>query len=148
MLGPLRIGGRSNGKDSCGDQAGALARGRQRRIRTDRLDKSGEVYCRPPNHIPDTHIALPAFVAEGAAQISSGYRSGLQSFDSGGTVKGDYLGQRVMVQARVGEQFSMGGRGGGGDIHIHIDQGAYIDGPSVDRLANLIAQRLSYATGR
>ena len=33
------------------------------------------------------------------------------------------------------------------EIHVHIDQGAYIDGPSIDRLTNLIAQRLNYATG-
>ena len=28
-------------------------------------------------------------------------------------------------------------------IHIHIDQGAYIDGPSIDLLARTIAQRLN-----
>jgi hypothetical protein len=33
------------------------------------------------------------------------------------------------------------------EIHIHIDQGAYIDGPSIDRLANLILQRSRYAPG-
>ncbi len=30
------------------------------------------------------------------------------------------------------------------EVHIHIDQGAYIDGPSTDHLANVIAQRLGY----
>jgi len=40
-------------------------------------------------------------------------------------------------------------RGGGAtSIHIHIDQGAYIDGPSIDILANRIANRLGYASGR
>ena len=57
------------------------------------------------------------------------------------------------------EMLVMGGQGGsivpngasvGGNysIHIHVDRGAFIDGPSVDRLANAVAQRLSYVTGR
>lgn len=38
---------------------------------------------------------------------------------------------------------------GGGDTHlnIHIDRGAFIDGPSVDRLANVIMARIRYAPG-
>lgn len=39
------------------------------------------------------------------------------------------------------------GGGGGYHVHIHVDQGAYIDGPSIDRLANLILQRARYAPG-
>lgn len=35
----------------------------------------------------------------------------------------------------------------GNEVHIHIDRGAFIDGPSVDRLANAITQRLRYAPG-
>jgi hypothetical protein len=45
--------------------------------------------------------------------------------------------------------------GGGGSntthatsVHIHIDSGAFIDGPSVDRLANLILQRVRFAPGK
>jgi hypothetical protein len=40
------------------------------------------------------------------------------------------------------------GAGGRGDVHIHIDRGAYIDGPSIDILANAVALRLGYTTGR
>jgi hypothetical protein len=73
---------------------------------------------------------------------------GTQSFDSGGTVTGDYPGQQVMVQAKVGEHFSMGSSSGAAThLHIHIDRGAFIDGPSIDRLANLILQRARYAPG-
>lgn len=41
------------------------------------------------------------------------------------------------------------GRVGGSaqEIHIHIDQGAYIDGPSIDLLAAKITQRLRFAPG-
>jgi hypothetical protein len=44
----------------------------------------------------------------------------------------------------------MGSGGGGGmgqTININIAQGAFIDGPSVDKLATLITQRLRYAAG-
>ena len=41
--------------------------------------------------------------------------------------------------------------GGGGskvtEIHLHIDRGAFIDGPSIDILMNAVAQRLAIATG-
>lgn len=40
------------------------------------------------------------------------------------------------------------GTGSGTVININVDRGAFIDGPSVDRLANVIAQRLTYVTGR
>jgi hypothetical protein len=33
---------------------------------------------------------------------------------------------------------------GGVHLHIHIDQGAYIDGPAIDVLTNRIASRLRY----
>lgn len=46
-------------------------------------------------------------------------------------------GERVLPRSQIGS--------GGSVINIHIDQGAYIDGPSVDRLANLITQRLRLA---
>jgi hypothetical protein len=71
----------------------------------------------------------------------------LPTFDQGGIVPGA-PGSRQIIAALGGEHF--GGAqsiGRGGDIHIHIDQGAYIDGPSVDRLANLIVQRIRFAPG-
>jgi hypothetical protein len=40
----------------------------------------------------------------------------------------------------------MAGRAGG--VVVNINEGAFIDGPSIDRLTNMIAQRLNYATGR
>jgi len=36
----------------------------------------------------------------------------------------------------------------GGGVVVNINEGAFIDGPSIDRLTNMIAQRLNYATGR
>ncbi len=57
-------------------------------------------------------------------------------------------GSRVFAGLLAGEHVSAIGSRGGGDIHIHIDQGAYIDGPGIDMLTMRIAQRLSYATGR
>lgn len=41
-----------------------------------------------------------------------------------------------------------GGGGGSGvtEIHVHVDQGAFIDGPSLDILTNKIAQRLAFST--
>ena len=54
-----------------------------------------------------------------------------------------HKGERVMT---AGE--NQGGRGQATEIHVHVDRGAFIDGPSVDRLANAVAQRLSYVTGR
>ncbi len=35
----------------------------------------------------------------------------------------------------------------GGDVHVHIDGGIFMDGPSIDRLANLIIQRVRFAPG-
>lgn len=48
-------------------------------------------------------------------------------------------GERVLPRSAVGT--------GTTEIHIHIDQGAYIDGPGIDMLTNRIAQRLRFAPG-
>jgi hypothetical protein len=37
--------------------------------------------------------------------------------------------------------------GGAGTVNIYISEGAFMDGPSVDRLANIITKRMRYATG-
>jgi phage-related protein len=64
---------------------------------------------------------------------------------SGGTVPGQ-PGSDVLAVLQAGERvLPRGGSGGAAEVHIHIDQGAYIDGPSIDRLALLIGQRLSLA---
>ncbi len=86
------------------------------------------------------------------------HAAGVPGFDQGGTVPGPFTGAPVLVQARAGEQYlgvgasrrSVAGSSGPAEVHyhIHVDRGAYIDGPSVDKLANIIALRLSYATGR
>ncbi len=96
------------------------------------------------DHIPGVHIALPTLIG-GGGTVTAGGHGGTQSFDSGGTVKGDYLGQRVMVQAQVGEHFSMGGRGAGRDIHVHVNDVVLIDGQDVDRLANQIVNAVRAA---
>jgi hypothetical protein len=65
----------------------------------------------------------------------------------GGIVPGS-SGQDVLAILQAGERVIPRNKAsGGGDIHIHIDQGAYIDGPSIDRLANIIAKRMKYASG-
>jgi hypothetical protein len=76
--------------------------------------------------------------------------SALASFDTPGVVGGAY-GSPQLVMARGGEQFGGFPPGRSGMTvynSIHID-GIYAgDGPSLDILANKIAQRLSYTTGR
>jgi hypothetical protein len=75
---------------------------------------------------------------------------GVPGFAEGGTVPGAE-GAPMLAVVHGGEQIStraQQGRGAPAEIHIHIDQGAYIDGPSIDRLSLAIARRLSYATGR
>ncbi len=128
-------------------------------VTVDLLDKLGKIgaagaaWAAPKNYAPRGGSALPSGAYQPGAQgltepVPVGRTTGTQSFDSGGTVQGDYEGQQVMVQAKVGEHFSMGDNGSGPrELHIHIDQGAYIDGPSIDRLANLILQRARYAPG-
>ncbi len=95
------------------------------------------------NEIPGVHINLPQLQGLGGTAQLGTHSGGLQSFASGGVVQGS--GAQLVI-AHGGETISPAGRGGG-DLHIHIDQGAYIDGPSVDRLANLILQRARYAPG-
>lgn len=65
---------------------------------------------------------------------------------SGGIVPG-VPGSDVLAMLQAGERVVPRGQIGSGGtvININIDQGAYIDGPSVDRLANLITQRLRLA---
>lgn len=69
----------------------------------------------------------------------------------GGPVEsGDYLVGEQGPEVRhfgAGGSIIPGGGGGPTAIHVHIHQGAYIDGPSIDRLANMIVERARYATG-
>lgn len=69
----------------------------------------------------------------------------IPTFEFGGTVPG--LGPQLAV-VHGGETITRRGAAAASEIHIHIDRGAYMDGPAVDKLANIIALRLSYATGR
>lgn len=71
-------------------------------------------------------------------------------FHQGGSVPGtgDMLamlqgGERVLNRS---EAASYGMTHSRPEIHVHIDQGAYIDGPSIDILTNKIAQRLAFST--
>lgn len=63
---------------------------------------------------------------------------------TGGIVPG-VPGSDVLSVLQAGELVVPRGQAAGTVVHIHIDRGAYIDGPSVDRLANLITQRLRLA---
>lgn len=66
---------------------------------------------------------------------------------SGGIVPG-MPGSDVLTVLQAGERVIPTNQArSGGDIHIHIEQGAYIDGPGIDMLTNRIAQRLRYASG-
>jgi len=80
---------------------------------------------------------------------------GPQEFDEGGVVPGP-VGTPVPAIVHGGEvvlnraqQAAMGADKGGTVInnHFHID-GFYSDGPGLDKLANAIARRLTYVTGR
>jgi hypothetical protein len=64
----------------------------------------------------------------------------------GGVVPG-VPGSDVLAVLQAGERVTRVGASGGTVVNINIMEGAYIDGPSVDRLANLITQRLRYAPG-
>lgn len=66
---------------------------------------------------------------------------------AGGIVPGT-PGAEVLTLLQAGERVLPRNRAGGAqEIHIHIDQGAYIDGPSIDLLTNKIAARLRVAPG-
>lgn len=47
-------------------------------------------------------------------------------------------GPETLVMGSQGGTVVPNGAGGSSHLHIHIDHGAFIDGPSIDRLANLI----------
>jgi hypothetical protein len=82
----------------------------------------------------------------GRGGIQGGRASG-GSVGAGGAYTVGEQGPETLVMGDQGGSIIPNGGGGVRDIHIHMD-GIYAgDGPSLDRLANLIAQRLSYATG-
>ena len=67
----------------------------------------------------------------------------LPKLHTGGIVPGQ-PGADVLAILQAGERVVPAGNAAGGtEVHIHIDQGAYIDGPSIDLLARTIAQRLN-----
>lgn len=93
------------------------------------------------------------------SSVMSGGNFGHPGRAGGGSVTG---GSTYLVGERGPELFTAAASGtiipnhalGGGvggtrvtEIHVHIDQGAYIDGPAIDMLTNKIAHRLAYATG-
>jgi hypothetical protein len=67
---------------------------------------------------------------------------------SGGIVPG-MPGSEVLTILQAGERVTPAGSSGGGTVivNINIPHDSYIDGPAVDRLANLIATRLRHAPG-
>ena len=84
------------------------------------------------------HFTVPSILGSPSFTVSLPQ---IPSFESGGVMP--YTGLAMLHR---GETVTPAGRGGG-DIHIHIDQGAYIDGPSIDVLTNAIARRMRLATG-
>jgi hypothetical protein len=109
-------------------------------VTLDLLQKTGQAGTNAFNAI--------ASAARGAA--SAARSAHIPGFASGGTVPGS-IGAPMLAMVHGGETITPAGGGGGGgggpEIHIHIDQGAYIDGPSIDILTNRIAQRLRFVTG-
>lgn len=97
------------------------------------------------------HGAVASSFAPGSGSATQAKPKG---YAVGGPISGDG-GEDYLVGEQGPEirHFGAGGSiipggGGGAQIHIHIDRGAYIDGPSIDYLANAVALRLGYATGR
>jgi hypothetical protein len=94
---------------------------------------------------------LQSYLFGSGQQGGTGLRSARPKA-AGGPVS---AGESYLVGERGPELFTAGASGVitpngalGGTIHIHID-GIYAgDGPSLDALANRLAQRLGYATGR
>ena len=62
---------------------------------------------------------------------------------SGGVVPGT-PGADVLAVLQAGERVTPAGQSGT-TVNIYISEGAFIDGPSVDRLARIIAQRMRLA---
>jgi len=82
---------------------------------------------------------------------SSGRQHGGPVF-AGGVYRVGESGPETLVMGSGGGMVIPGGGSSSTthatSIHIHIDSGAFIDGPSVDRLANLILQRVRFAPGK
>jgi hypothetical protein len=66
----------------------------------------------------------------------------------GGIVPGA-PGSDQLAILQAGERVIPRNQSGAGNVtvNINIGEGAYIDGPSIDRLANIITKRMRYATG-
>lgn len=83
--------------------------------------------------------------AHGGASIAQDWLSGINKGLGGGTLNLPTL--PTGGSGATGLTTTSSVPGGVRDIHIHIDQGAYIDGPSLDLLTHKIATRLRFAPG-
>lgn len=88
-------------------------------------------------------------IDKGGANIAEAWMDAFAGALDGGRLTSPLSG---IADSLSGGVPALGGGGGvmagggpvrGGDVHIHIDRGAYIDGPSVDALARTIASRLN-----
>jgi len=72
----------------------------------------------------------------------------LPRFHTGGVVPG-VSGEEMLAVLQAGERVIPRNAAGssGQEIHIHIEEGAWLDGPALDMLTNKIAQRLQFAAG-
>lgn len=124
----------------------------------DPLRKNLQAYISELNAIPSDKTTTISTKFRGVSAPTSGRTGGTQSFADGGMVTGSSDEHPVM--ARAGEmvltpeqQRALPGMYSGRDsgvteIHVHVDRGAFIDGPGIDRLANEILRRVRYASGR
>lgn len=99
------------------------------------------------NRLPGVHIALPAIIQTPGTSTgqTTAAHFGAQSFASGGVVQGS--GPQLAI-VHGGETVLPAGRSSAGNITININNPIGGDGPYWDNVANKIAQRLAYATGR
>ncbi len=95
------------------------------------------------NEIPGVHINLPQLQGLGGTAQLGTHSGGLQSFASGGVVQG--VGPQLVI-AHGGETITPAGQSRNVTININNPIGG--DGPYWDKVANQIAQRLTYTTGR
>lgn len=119
---------------------------------SDPLRKDLQGYINELDSIPSN---INTSISTSGGQRPGGH--GTQSFAGGGMVAGPSGEHPVMAKSGEGvftpEQMAAlpdtyGGRGGSvRDIHIHVT-GFISDGPTIDLLANAVALRLGYATGR